>query len=77
MMYINRCRYPDLAALWSIVCLLPSFIEIGVFPVLRSSLTHSSLLQANEDERSSEGDNEHDDEDKNSDDADGEDKVPV
>lgn len=57
--------------------MLPSFIEIGVFPVLRSSLTHSSLLQANEDERSSEGDNEHDDEDKNSDDADGEDKVPV
>lgn len=45
--------------------------------MLRSSLTHSSLLQANEDERSSEGDNEHDDEDKNSDDADGEDKVPV
>ena len=77
MMYINRCRYPDLAALWSIVCLLPSFIEIGVFPVLRSSLTHSSLFQANEDERRSEGENEIDDRDNNSDDEDGEDILPI
>jgi hypothetical protein len=57
--------------------LLPSFIEIGVFPVLRSSLTHSSLFQANEDERRSEGENEIDDRDNNSDDEDGKDILPI
>ncbi len=57
--------------------MLPSFIEIGVFPVLRSSLTHSSLFQANEDERRSEGENEIDDRDNNSDDEDGKDILPI
>ncbi len=62
----------------STVCLiLHSYIEIGLFPVVRSSLTQSSLFQADEDEGSSDWDNESGDGDNSSDEEDGEDKSPI
>jgi hypothetical protein len=44
----------DITAMQSTVCLLlPSYIEIGLFLIMRSSLKHPSLFQADEDEESS------------------------
>jgi hypothetical protein len=52
-------------------------IEIGLFLVMRSSLTHSSLFQADEDEGSSDWDIESGNGGNSSDDEDGEDKSPI